>query len=67
MVEITKGKLVITIDNICTSDYLRIVETLIWTLGYFAEQQEILTHIHTLAWLAEAMLPSEEQLKTKLE
>lgn len=62
MIRFEKDKLIITIDNINKKDYIDMLETLIWILGHFAEQQENISKIETLAWLANAMLPSEKQV-----
>lgn len=63
MVQFVDDKLIITVDNIDEHDYVRMFETLIWVLGRMCEEQEIFTNLHTLAWLAEALIPSEDLIK----
>lgn len=65
MIEFKGNNLIITVENCDRYDYVRMFQTLIWTIGHLNEEQELFVHLHTLSWLAEAMVPSEDQIKPK--
>lgn len=63
MVQFVNNDLLITVENIDEVDFVRMFRTLIWVIGRLQEEQEIFTDLHSLSWLAEAMVPSDEQIK----
>ncbi len=63
MIEFKGNNLIITVENCDRYDYVRMFQTLIWAIGRLNEEQEIIVNLHTLSWLAEAMVPSEQMLK----
>lgn len=65
MIEFKDNSLIITVENTDEHDYVRMFETLIWVIGRLTEENEIYVNLHTLSWLAEAMVPSEDQLKAR--
>lgn len=64
MIEFKKNSFIITVENANQEDYVRMFETLIWVIGHMLEQNENYVDLHTLAWLAAAMVPSENNLKS---
>lgn len=67
MIEFKGNNLIITVENTNEDDFARMLETLVWVIGYMNGQGELFTDIHTLSWLAEAMLPSAKQLNARCE
>lgn len=65
MIEFKDNSLIITVENTDEHDYVRMFETLIWVIGRLTEENEIYINLHTLSWLAEAMVPSEHQIRAR--
>lgn len=65
MIEFKGNSLIITVENTDEHDYVRMLSSLIWVIGRMLEEQEVYVDLHTLAWLADAMVPSEDNLKDR--
>lgn len=65
MIEFKGNDLIITVENTGEHDYVRMLETLVWAIGHLNEEHELYVNLHTLSWLAEAMLPKEVNLKSR--
>lgn len=65
MIEFKENALIITVENTDEQYYVRMLDTLIWVIGRMLQEQEVYTDLHTLAWLASNMLPSEDNLKAR--
>lgn len=62
MVTFDNNKLIIAIENIDKQEYIKMLHTLVWTIGHLQQEQELFCDIHYMSWLVEAMLPSVEQI-----
>lgn len=65
MIEFKGNNLIITVENTNEEDFARMLETLVWVIGYMNGQNELFVNINTLSWLAEAMLPSATQINAR--
>ena len=65
MIAFKDNSLIITVENTDERDYVRMFETLIWVIGHLTSENEIYANLHTLSWLAEAMVPSEDQINAQ--